>query len=141
MGRSFFKYHFISILLIATGCTKESSVPEVNNIRVDTARVILKATGDFINGPYGVVSGRARIYGKGDSLLVALENFLTVSGPDLKVYLSGELEPVNFVNLGSLKAISGNQTYNCPVGVNISQYKYILIYCQQYKHLFGSAPL
>jgi len=70
-----------------------------------------------------------------------LENFSSSNGPDLKVYLSKEKQPVNFVNLGSLKSTSGNQLYAIPSSVNVMDYNFALIHCQQYNHLFGFAQL
>jgi hypothetical protein len=68
-------------------------------------------------------------------------SFSSSNGPDLKVYLSKEIQPINFVNLGSLKSTNGSQLYNIPTGIDFAQYKYALIHCQQYNHLFGSAEL
>ena len=107
----------------------------------DSPVVVTLRTGSFMNGPYGAVSGESKIYQTGTTYQLALANFLSSNGPDLKVYLSKEVQPVNFVNLGSLKAVSGNQLYDIPSGVNTSEYKYALIYCQQYSHLFGTAEL
>jgi hypothetical protein len=57
------------------------------------------------------------------------------------VYLSKEVQPISFVNLGPLKSTNGTQLYNIPTGVDFTQYKYALVHCQQYNHLFGSAEL
>ncbi len=123
------------------GCTKHSALPESPANRLDTATATVVVKGNFSNGPYGTVSGRVTIYSNGNNLAVGLENFSSSAGPDLKVYLSREKDPVRFVNLGSLRSLSGNQAYDCPPGTDTSEYKYVLIYCQQYKHLFGSATL
>jgi hypothetical protein len=125
--------------LCMVGCTKENALPETLSNRVDMATAIVKAKADFSNGPFGTVSGNAKIYKDSTGLIVGLENFMASAGPDLKVYLSLELDPVNFVNLGSLRSTSGSQTYLCPAGTDITKYKFVLIYCQQYKHLFGAA--
>ncbi|MEO7530290.1 MAG: DM13 domain-containing protein [Sediminibacterium sp.] len=133
-------------------CKKESTSTTPINERVDSvsaqmpvsmAMLTSKLNGKFSDGsgPSGTVSGTAMIYLVADKYQLSLENFMTANGPDLKVYLSKEIQPVNFVNLGSLKATSGNQLYSVPVEVKISDYKYALIYCQQYGHLFGAAEL
>jgi Electron transfer DM13 len=129
----------VSILIVAA-CKKETtSTAPVNETPSVTALAI--DSGSFSNGPYGSVSGMAKIYKTGNKYELALENFSSSNGPDLKVYLSKEKQPVNFVNLGSLKSTAGNQLYAIPATVNVSDYKYALIHCQQYNHLFGFADL
>ena len=63
------------------------------------------------------------------------------NGPDLKVYLSKELQPVNFINLGALKSVNGNQVYDVTGMPDIMEYKYALVHCQAFNHLFGSVEL
>lgn len=127
-------------LVYFTACKKETtSTTPVNETPVVPA--LATDSGSFSNGPYGRVSGMAKIYKTGNNYELALENFSTSNGPDLKVYLSKEQQPVNFVNLGSLKSTAGNHLYAIPAPVNVNDYKYALIHCQQYNHLFGFADL
>ena len=84
------------------------------------------------------VSGAAKIYLNGAQNEVRLENFSVSSGPDLKVYLSKTENPTDFVNLGNLTAAT---VYAIPTQVKIADYKYVLIHCQQYNHLFAVAQL
>lgn len=132
----------ISICLISASCKKkEIQAPTTSlNEMVDTS-AILKYTGSFSSGPYGTTSGTAEIYQQGTTYLVKLANFNTTNGPALHVYLSKEAMPINYVDLGSLKSINGNQVYNIIGMPDFTQYKYISIHCVQYNHLFGSAIL
>jgi hypothetical protein len=125
---------------VFTSCVKENTPTVPLNDSVDTT-AMLKYAGNFINGPYGRVSGMARVYSKRDSLVLALENVSISNGPDLHVYLSKEVLPVNFIDLGRLQSTNGNQLYKISVSTEISGYKYALIHCKQYNHLFGSAEL
>ena len=127
-------------ILSVTACKKEttSTIP-INETPAITAMAI--DSGYFSNGPYGSVTGTAKIYKTGDKYELALENFSSSNGPDLKVYLSKEKQQVNFVNLGSLKSTAGHQLYAIPGSVNVKDYTYALIHCQQYNHLFGFAQL
>jgi hypothetical protein len=135
-------YFLLIFTLASTSCTKESTPEMMMDEQPDSTVIVTTLrTGTFMNGPYGAVSGESKIYQTGTTYQLALANFVSSNGPDLKVYLSKELQPVNFVNLGSLKAVSGNQLYDIPSGVNTAEYKYALIYCQQYSHLFGTAEL
>ncbi len=135
---------YYSVLVVVTflfaACTKQTTSTQVLNELPDTSAV-LYLKGNFMNGPWGTTSGEARIYKKGSTYQLGLEMFMASNGPDLKVYLSKEVQPITFVNLGSLKSVSGNQLYIIPVNVDFTQYKYALIHCQQYNHLFGSAEL
>ncbi len=45
------------------------------------------------------------------------------------------------MSLGKLKANSGNQNYEIPDGADLSKYNTVLIWCQQFSVLFGSAKL
>ena len=127
-----------AIIALMVSCKKESTPNAVLNEKVDLT-VSKPETGGagFSNGPYGSVSGTARVYLTNGKYQLALESFTSSNGPDLKVYLSKEQQPVNFVNLGSLRSTAGNQLYDIPANTNVKDYTYALIYCQQYSHLFG----
>jgi Electron transfer DM13 len=131
----------IVLILALAGCKKETTSTIPLNEQPDSSIVVTLKKGNFINGPYGSVSGEAKVYHTGTKYQLALVDFTSNNGPDLKVYLSKEVQPINFINLGSLRAISGNQLYDIPAGAIITDYKYALIHCQQYNHLFGSAEL
>lgn len=128
--------------MISASCKKkETQAPTTSlNEMVDTS-AMLKHTGSFSSGPYGTTSGTAEIYQQGTAYLVKLADFSTTNGPALHVYLSKEAMPINYVDLGSLKSINGNQVYNITGMPDFNQYKYISIHCVQYNHLFGSAIL
>jgi hypothetical protein len=97
----------------------------------------LKYSGAFVSAPGESVSGLVKIYAENERQLF-LENVMT-SGPDLKVYLSKSDKPVDFVNLGNF--IQSKSTYTVPSNVNVSDYGYVIIYCQQYSVIFGVAQL
>ena len=132
----------ICILSIFTfdSCKKASTAFINETLNSDTT-AMLKYSGDFISGPYGTVTGSAKVYLKQGSYTVALENFNSSNGPDLKVYISREEMPVNFIRLDALRSVNGNQLYAVPGNPDFTVYKYVLIHCEQYNHLFGSALL
>jgi len=128
------------IVFVFLACKKESTSTTTLNEIADTSAV-LKFKGNFINGPYGNTSGIAKILLQNNNYQLQLDSFIVDNGPDLKVYLSKEVQPISFVNLGPLKSTNGKQLYTIPTGVDFTQYKYALVHCQQYNHLFGSAEL
>ena len=105
------------------------------------ASAIVKYRGVFQPTPGISISGIAKVYQKNNAYQLGLDSFSVSNGPDLKVYLSKEYPPVNFINLGSLQSTSGTQIYNIPGQPGFMEYKYVLIHCQQYSHLFGIATL
>ena len=75
------------------------------------------------------------------SNVLRLENFKSTNGPDLYVYLSTDKNASEFVNLGELKANSGNQNYQIPDNVDLEKYNQVLIWCKAFGVLFGNAEL
>ena len=73
--------------------------------------------------------------------VLRLENFKATNGPDLYVYLSTDKEASDYIDLGRLKANSGNQNYDIPSDTNLEKYNKVLIWCKAFGVLFGSAEL
>jgi hypothetical protein len=73
--------------------------------------------------------------------VLRLENFKSTNGPDLYVYLSTDKSASEFINLGKLKASSGNQNYEIPNEVDLTEYNKVLIWCKAFGVLFGSAEI
>lgn len=137
-------YQFIFSIFIVTllsSCIKENTAEAPVNNPVDTSMAVARFSGTFNNGPYGSVSGKARIYLQNGQSILALENFSSSNGPDLHVYISKEIQPVNYIDLGRLQSVTGNQQYPLSGNIDFSDYKYALVHCQRYNHLFGSAEL
>ena len=130
----------LSLLLVS--CIRENTATE-DLMEMAPENATLKYSGNFIQGPYGNnVNGKAEIYEKnGVFTLVLNENFTISNGPDLYVYVSKEQQPSQFVSLGKLKSVNGGQTYTFTGSVNFDEYKYAVVHCQQYNHLFSYALL
>ncbi|MEO6639288.1 MAG: DM13 domain-containing protein [Ginsengibacter sp.] len=137
--KKLFLYFAIFTSLFVISC-KKASTETLNQVisPADTAAIV-KYNGSFSNGPSGAVSGLVKIYLKNGKYILSLENFSTSNGPDLKVYLSKEKFPVNFIKLGDLQSTNGNQLYNIPGMPDFELYKYVQIHCEKFDHLFGYA--
>jgi hypothetical protein len=74
---------------------------------------------------------------------VRLEDFSVRNGPDLYVYLSPSVDGYvdGSVELGRLKADTGDQNYEVPPGTDISSARSVVIWCKQFAVLFATAPL
>ena len=115
-----------------------------NGIVVDKpTKFTPQAEGKFTGVGDGIhdAQGIARILPVNEMTVLRLEEFRSTNGPDLYVYLSTDTDASEFVSLGKLKANNGNQNYEIPGGTDISKYDTVLIWCQQFSVLFGSAEL
>ncbi|MEJ7691551.1 DM13 domain-containing protein [Daejeonella sp.] len=128
----------ICIMAIMYGCDKTSNVKLDEMISVDGT---LKFAGTFKGVGSENVSGQAKIYLTNNIYMLKLENFSTSNGPDLKVYLSTASSPSEFISLGNLKSTNGNQVYEISGTPDFTKHKFVLIHCERFKHLFGSAEL
>jgi hypothetical protein len=101
-------------------------------------------TGEFVGVNDGIhnAEGQVKVLRLNDSTnFLRLEDFKATNGPDLYVYLSVDKSASDFVNLGRLKGNVGNQNYEIPEGTDLSKYTTVLIWCQAFSVLFGSADL
>jgi hypothetical protein len=130
----------IAITTLMAACSKMTSEISLND-KFDSANAVIRYEGSFKKGPYGTVSGTARVYESNDKWQLRLVGFNSSNGPDLKVYLLKEIQPINFIKLGDLKSVAGNQSYDITNNPDFTQYRFALIHCEQYNHLFGSAEL
>ncbi len=128
----------MGIMPLLYSCGKTSTQKLDEMISVDGS---LKFTGTFKGYGSQSVSGVAKIYLTNNNYMLKLENFSTSNGPDLKVYLSMASSPLDFISLGDLKSTNGNQIYEISGTPDFTKYKFVLIHCERYNHLYGSAEL
>jgi len=104
-------------------------------------------TGEFRDADSGHRSaGTATIYEIEDgSTLLRFEDFEVTNGPDLHVYLVPHENPTisedlgGYVDLGPLKGNIGDQNYEVPDGVDISEFGSVVIYCVPFAVVFSVA--
>lgn len=83
------------------------------------------------------------------SNVLHLTDFETTNGPDLEVWLvkasdiqsSADVKGSDWLSLGRLKGNIGDQTYIIPEGTDISEYRSVVIWCEQFGVLFSPADL
>jgi len=102
-----------------------------------------KSSGTFVGVGDGIhdATGDAMVLSIDDTQYLRFENFKSTNGPDLYVYLSTDEQASDYVSLGRLKANMGNQNYEIPSDVDLAKYSKVLIWCQAFSVLFGSAEL
>jgi len=81
--------------------------------------------------------GNVRIIETEEGTVIRFEDFETINGPRLNLYLAKDLRANEFVDLGPIKGTSGNINYLVPEGIDISDYKYIMHWCVPFKVLFN----
>ncbi|HEV8079146.1 MAG TPA: DM13 domain-containing protein [Chitinophagaceae bacterium] len=128
----------IGIMPIFLSCSKTSTEKLDEMVSVSST---LKFSGNFIGYGSEKVSGKANIYFDNNKYTLKLEGFSTTNGPDLKVYLSMASSPSEFISLGDLKSTNGNQVYEINGTPDFTKHKFVLIHCERYNHLYGSAEL
>ena len=123
----------------------EESMMEESMMEESMMEIIpMSYSGTFIGVGDGIHDAQGDAYTiplEDKSTVLRLENFKSTNGPDLFVYLSTDENASEFVNLGELKANSGNQNYEIPEDTDLSKYNKVLIWCKAFGVLFGSAEL
>jgi hypothetical protein len=94
-----------------------------------------------LTGVGHTVSGTVKVYDDSGKKVVVLDPLSSQNGPDLKVYLSTDENATQYVNLGDLKSTTGKQSYDVAGMPDLDQYKFVLIWCQEFSVLFGKAEL
>jgi hypothetical protein len=110
----------------------------------------LIASGNFIHAnpsdPVHYGKGRVSVYER----TVFLESDFEVGpGPAFRVYLvpkgsirsSSDMKDVTFVDLGGLRSFKGSQRYPIPAGVNLGDYRSVIIWCERFGVLISPADL
>lgn len=110
------------------------------NETFDTNGATLISQSNFSSNKHTTL-GCMRIYSKNVSKNLVFEGFKTDNGPDLRVSLSKNTSDIDFVEIGGLKSIRGNFYYCFDNSINITDYKYVLIWCEDASVLFGNAQL
>ena len=124
--------------------------PELNEMVSGKENRELVATGQFIHAepadPIHYGRGKLTLY---RDLLHLDQDFEVGPGPKFHVYLVPEqaitpqtrVQDTMYVDLGRLKAFSGSQNYEVPAGINFSDYKSVVIWCEQFNVLISPAQV
>jgi len=81
--------------------------------------------------------------------LVLSDDFKTKNAPDLKFFVSnadyqsvtGGNATNGAVQIAKLSSSKGGQSYKIPASVDTSNYKTLILHCEQYSKLWASTPL
>ena len=105
-------------------------------------------TSTFVKAKGGYdIAGVATLKNENNQKSISLDNnFNTVSGPDLHIYLGTKNESPSSVGnktvlISLLKSNTGQQTFSVHDSVDISAYDYVLIHCLAGNHFWGGGQL
>ena len=122
----------------------EEPKPEMINQEARGPRVV--STGSFVDVAHRG-SGKAHVIDTGDNNILRFEDLAVDNGPDLRVLLSKNANVQrsadlgDYIEVGKVKGNVGNQNYTLDAGVDVSEYKSVIIYCKPFHVVFNSADL
>ncbi len=87
------------------------------------------------------VEGRAQLIKIGADHTVRFEDFKTINGPDVNIYLATDTSAQDFIDLGDIKATEGNMNYAVPAETDFTKYDTVLVWCKDFNVLFSYAEL
>ena len=128
----FFKNNTLNEALPQTQSLEEGAVAQ---------EPIVGAAAAVVPTPTHPAEGTVRLVASDGRSFLRYENFKTINGPDVRVYLSKDIQAKDFIDLGPLKATEGNINYEIPTGVDPKDYPYALVWCEDFNVLFNSAKL
>ena len=114
-----------------------------NGIIVIEPNVPISLSGNFVDGDFfHKTSGSAKVEFSNEKTILSLgDDFTTLSGPDLYVYLATDKDAKDYINLGMIQKFSGMQSYDIQDDVDLEKYGEVLIWCKSFGVLFGNASL
>jgi len=136
------KLFFLFVILLSISCSEEeNNTPTAPiNDNFDPGQATLLKQGTWMGVGHSV-SGTAKIYEENGKKTVVLDPFSSQNGPDLKIYLSKDENASQYINLGAMKSTMGKQSYEITGMPDLAEYKFVLVWCQQFSVLFGKAEL
>jgi len=110
---------------------------------VSTAPAII-ATGVFVSQDHPTTGTIEIVELPDGSLTLTLVDLATDNGPDVHVYLGSNATNIKsgaFVDLGLMKGNLGTQNYEIPVGLDISAFSVVSLWCEDFAVPFGFAQI
>ena len=126
-------YYLLSPLFINIKVDEADPAPKPQEVEIKSAEIIGTTAHP--------ASGSVRIVDDGPNTYIRYENFKTINGPDIYVYLAKDLDAKEFVSLGRVRATEGNVNYEIPTGTEVGDYKYVMIWCKAFGVLFNYADI
>jgi Electron transfer DM13 len=147
MKRQISLFSMVALTIISTNLLSPTLATAQPRLMAQKAAAeITLLSGSFVQAEHPT-QGMATIVQMGRHKYLKLDNsFKSEDGPDLFVILHRQDSPQqyqkkDYISLGRLKKIDGVQMYQIPSGVNIADFKSVVIWCRQFNATFGFAPI
>jgi len=132
----------VGVIILAVGYYTLS--PLFRNVTLDeqTPESMEVLSAEIMDTPGHSASGMVRLLTQEDgTTLIRYENFKTINGPNLHVYLAKDIEAKEFIDLGPIRGTEGNINYVVPENIDVSEYKYVMYWCVPFGVLFNYAEI
>lgn len=127
----------VSAVILITSCKKSTEENIEEPIQGDA---VLK-TGTLVSNSK-TTSGTVKIVRGTDNIIrLVFENLSTGNGPDVRVWLSPDTNANSYQEVGVLKAVTGNFSYDLSNNIDYTANNRVLIWCVDFSVLFGHAVL
>jgi hypothetical protein len=136
----------IAFSIVACQTPKDTQTPLGTNSSVTSKPNPSQKQGAFVGQGHSTTGNAKIVTENGQKYLVMDSAFSTDNGPDLFVILHRSLPPrdydaQNYVDLGKLQKISGEQKYLIPTDVDLKDFRSVAIWCRRFNVTFGYAAL
>ena len=121
----------------------EGGVPEVEESEEEEEEeeVVTPTVSEVIPTGGHPASGTVRVIDTAEGQIIRYEDFKTINGPRLHVYLAKDLGADEFIDLGPIRGTEGNINYTVPEGTDLNEYKYVMYWCVPFGVLFNYADV
>lgn len=128
---------FLALFFFISSC-KKSALDNANETLPAGTTISM---GSFMSNAHST-SGTVKVVrdAAGKTQLV-FENLKTDNGPDLRVWLSPNTSGSPYQEVGLLKAVTGNFSYELGASINYTTNNRVLIWCKNFSILFGHSVL
>lgn len=133
-------WYLISPIFIVIEKNEPSPIPQASAPVSPAALPVVLAESQFVPKAHDV-SGKAILIDDNGKKIIRFEDFETINGPDVFIWLSKDLAGDDYVDLGRIKATKGSVNYEVPEGADLSQYNKVLVWCRAFSVLFSYADL
>lgn len=121
--------------------TPDTTPPNDDNEEEAVVLASRNTTHAIVDTPTHPASGQVRVIEGSGGTIVRYEDFETINGPQLHLYLAKDLEANEFVDLGPIRGTKGNINYEIDSDIDISEYQYVMYWCKPFSVLFNYADI
>lgn len=123
-----------------TEAVEKASINVLEMADVMDPQVQLLKSANFVTSAHEV-AGRALLINDNGKKILRFEDFKTINGPNLHIYLASTLGEDDYIDLGPIKATKGSVNYELSEGIDTDRYNKVLVWCVPFKVLFSYSQL